>query len=393
VGFLKKALGFEPTQIKLLSANIVTDEDHRYFVSFSKHHPQLQLPEFVRLVLHYYAKMLFNFDPSDPDMSQSAFILKNMVHTVIAKGISNDSNIFQIADIDDAATMVSSSPGNVPRKIVATLLFVTTTERQINTDIPRNVYAQHMVFSVMALLQAALREMDQDCIDYLNRALANMNAAYDSGQSYSDMLNLAVIPNNAYLSAIMGEGQSKATKQQPVAAQGSDEAQEGLSKRFWDLDNEAKAKFLQPYFLKHCVDPAAKDMATALLEHVPQTKQIFQGEEGAKYLAGELGAMVIDGYIAGRLSMGDLPESHPILGIQPKELQDHLHSQVLDHSKGVKIDLGEGGLNELLVELVTVRLNMKGFKDVEDHETFKKYLVLMLFNGMGWATAEKDIIG
>jgi len=82
----------------------------------------------------------------------------------------------------------------------------------------------------------------------------------------------------------------------------------------------------------------------------------------------------------------------PILGIQPKELQDHLHSQVLDHSKGVKIDLGEGGLNELLGELVTVRLNMKGFKDVEDHETFKKYLVLMLFHGMGWAKAEKDII-
>ena len=205
MGFLKRALGFEPTPIKLLSASIVTDEDHRYFVSFSKHHPQLQLPEFVRLILHYYAKLLFNFDPSDPDMSQSAFILKNMVHTVIAKGISNDSNIFQIADIDDAATMVSSSPGNVPRKIVATLLFVSTTERQINTDIPTNVYAQHMVFSVMALLQAVLREMDQDSIDVLNRALANMNTAYDSGQSYSDLPNLATVPNSTYLSAIMGE--------------------------------------------------------------------------------------------------------------------------------------------------------------------------------------------
>ena len=133
MGFLKRALGFEPTPIKLLSASIVTDEDHRYFVAFDKHHPQLQLPEFVRLILHYYAKLLFNFDPSDPGMSQSAFILKNMVHSVIAKGISKDSNIFQIADIDDAATMVSSSPSNVPRKIVATLLFVSTTERQINT--------------------------------------------------------------------------------------------------------------------------------------------------------------------------------------------------------------------------------------------------------------------
>lgn len=74
MGFLKKLLGLEPKLIKLLSAHIVTDEDHRYFISFSKHHQQLQLPEFVRLILHYYAKILFNFDPSDPEISQSALI-------------------------------------------------------------------------------------------------------------------------------------------------------------------------------------------------------------------------------------------------------------------------------------------------------------------------------
>lgn len=206
MGFLKKLFGLEPNLIKLLSARIVTDEDHRYFISFSKHHTQLQLPEFVRLILHYYAKMLFNFDLSHPEMSQSAFILKNMVHSVLAKGIRKDSNILQAAGIDDVAMMVSSPPRNVPREIVATLSsFVNTTQRHITTDIPRNVYAQHTVFSVMALLQAVLREIDQECIDVLNRSLASMNAAYDSGQSYSDMRNLAAIPTRAYMSAIMGE--------------------------------------------------------------------------------------------------------------------------------------------------------------------------------------------
>ncbi len=205
MGFLKKLLGLEPNLIKLLSARIVTDENHRYFISFSKHHPQLQLPEFVRLILHYYAKMLFNFDPSDPEMSQSAFILRNMVHSVLVKGIRKDSNILQSAGIDDVAMVVSSPPRNEPREIAATLLFVNTTQRHITTDIPINVYAQHMVFSVMALLQAVLREMDAGCIDVLNRSLTNMNAAYDSGQSYSDMQNLAAIPTRAYMSAKMGE--------------------------------------------------------------------------------------------------------------------------------------------------------------------------------------------
>lgn len=205
MGFLKKLLGIEPNLIKLLSARIVTDEDHRYFISFSKHHPQLQLPEFVRLILHYYAKILFNLDPSDPEMAQSALILKNMIQSLLDKGIGKDSNIFRDAEIDDVAETVSSPPGNMPREIVATLLFVDTTRRHITTDIPRNAYAQHMVFSVAALIQATLIQLDQDCIDVLNHSLSNMNKAYDSGHSYSDMKNLAAIPIGAYLSGIMGE--------------------------------------------------------------------------------------------------------------------------------------------------------------------------------------------
>jgi hypothetical protein len=205
MGFLKKLLGLEPNLIKLISARIVTDEDHRYFISFSKHHPQLQLPEFVRLILHYYAKILYNFDPSDPEMLQSAFMLKNMIQSLLDKGIRKDSNILQDAEIDDVAKIVSSSPGNMPREIVATLFFVDTTRHHITTDIPRNAYVQHMVFSVAALIQATLIELDQDCIDVLNLSLSNMNDAYDSGQSYSDMQNLAAIPTTAYLSAIIGE--------------------------------------------------------------------------------------------------------------------------------------------------------------------------------------------
>lgn len=205
MGFLKKLFGLEPKLIKLLSARIVTNEDHKYFVSFSKHHPQLQLPELVRLILHYYAKILFNFDPSDPEMSQSGSILKNMMDSVLAEGIRQDLNILQKANIDDVATMVSSPPNNVQREIVAALFFIDTTQRHITTDIPRNVYAQHMVFSVMALLQAALKEMDEECIDVLYRSLANMNADYDAGQSYFDMQNLSIIPTRAYMSAIMEE--------------------------------------------------------------------------------------------------------------------------------------------------------------------------------------------
>ena len=156
MGLLKKLLGLEPKLIKLISVRIITDEDYRYFISFSKHHSQLQTTEFVRLILHYYAKVLFNFDPSEPEMSQSAFMLNNMIQSLLDKGIRKDSNILHDAEIDDVAKIVSSAPGNIPREIVATLFFVDTTQRHITTDIPRNAYAQHMVFSVAALIQATL---------------------------------------------------------------------------------------------------------------------------------------------------------------------------------------------------------------------------------------------
>jgi hypothetical protein len=205
MGFLKRLLGLQPNLIKLLGVRIVTDEDNRYFISFSKLHPQLQLPEFVRLILHYYANMLFTFDPHDVEMAQSAAILKNMIQSVLTKGLRKDSNVLQSADIDDVAMLVSSPPGNLPRAIVVTLFFVSGVRRHLTSDIPRNVYAQQMVFSVIALLQAALREMDEACVDVLARSLSNMNAAYDSGQSYSEMHNLAAIPTAAYVSAVMGE--------------------------------------------------------------------------------------------------------------------------------------------------------------------------------------------
>jgi len=202
MGLFKKLFSREPSSTKLLSARIVTDDDHRYFVSFSKHHRKLQMPEFVRIVLHYYAKVLFNFDPYDSEMRRSAAMLKRMIRSVVVQGIQRDSNVLEIANIDDEAIMVSTPPVNIPREIVVTLFFVDAIQRYMTTDIPRNAHAKHIVFSVIVLLQASLRELDVEGLDVLNRSLANMNETYDSGVSYFDMENQAVVPTQAYLAAL-----------------------------------------------------------------------------------------------------------------------------------------------------------------------------------------------
>lgn len=198
MGFLTKLFGREPKETKLLGVRITTDEDYRYFISFYEYHPQIHAPEYVRLVLCYYAKVLFSFDPSGQQMSESGFILQQLIETLLFKGIRKDSNIMRDADIEDVARVVSAPPGNIPREITATLSFGDSTQRYISAHIPKNAYAQHMVFSVAALIQAALTKLDHQWINVLHDSLFNMNKAYDSGQSYS---NLATVPAEAFLAA------------------------------------------------------------------------------------------------------------------------------------------------------------------------------------------------
>jgi hypothetical protein len=202
MGYLKRFFRLEPQSVRLLSAHIITDEDYKYYISFSKYHPELQSTELVRLTLHYYARILFTLNQSEPQLSESALRLIKMMQRIINKGIYKDSNILRDAGIDRAAKMASSEPGDKPREITATLLFIDKKERQIKTDIPRNITAKHLIYSVMTLMHSILIYLDQEQIDNLNRSISNMNAAYNAGQSYSDKKNLVMIPTNAFTSAI-----------------------------------------------------------------------------------------------------------------------------------------------------------------------------------------------
>ena len=202
MGFFKRLLRLEPGQSALLSAHIATTEDHQYFVSFSIHRPELNPSEYIRLVLHYYAKILFNFDPADEQMAWSAKILKEAMGTLLAHGIRKDAHIFRIIDVDDVACMIPSHPKDSPLELVATLSYVSDTRRHIASIIPTSSSAQHMVFSVFALIHTTLHKMNKEQIDIMQRALLLMNTLYDGGQSYADMNNLVAVPEQAYLSAV-----------------------------------------------------------------------------------------------------------------------------------------------------------------------------------------------
>ena len=122
------------------------------------------------------------------------------------KKIHKDSNILRIAEIDTAMKITSSEPRKKPEEIVATLFFIDEGERKLSVDFPRRPNTKQLMFSVLALIHTTLVYLDQECIAVLNRSLAEMNTIYDSGQHFSDMKSLTVIPTKVFISASKSGG-------------------------------------------------------------------------------------------------------------------------------------------------------------------------------------------
>jgi hypothetical protein len=209
MGFFARLFGHEPRLIRLLSARIISGEGMEFYVEFTRHHPELKSPEFIRIVLHYYAKWMFNLTSTqfypvkrDSDDLMAANILMHYVHESAAVPIAKDSNILSLAGIDDVVRMVDAPPTNTPREFVATLYFVDRMQRHITTDMPETGYNQQAVFSVLALMQAVIREIEKDDLPVLSRALRSMNDAYENGAQYSDTTGLSLVPNAAFMSAV-----------------------------------------------------------------------------------------------------------------------------------------------------------------------------------------------
>jgi len=212
--WLKRMLGLGPNWVRVVSACISADEEYRYFVSLMRHHSQVQPFEYVRLLLHYYARVLFLFDPAKEQMVQSANGLKEMMGVIFGKRVDTDCDVLQRAGIDGTVTLVAAEPGKNRREIITTLYYLSINfmkgELYLKADIPKDVSVQHMIYSVPALLQSLLPELDGRSVNVLNYAMGEMNKAYDAGKSFSELPNMSSIPTESFDAAAKLFGQTPA---------------------------------------------------------------------------------------------------------------------------------------------------------------------------------------
>jgi hypothetical protein len=213
--WLKRILGLGPNWVKVVSARIGVNEECKYFVSLIRHHSQVRPFEYVRLLLHYYARVLFLFDPANEEMVQSAVGLKEMMSAIFARRVDADFDVLQRAGIDGEMALVSSEPQKNRREITITLYYLSINflkgKLYLKADISKDASIQQVVFSVPALLQSILPELDGRSVNVLNYAVGEMNKAYDSGKSFSELHNLSAIPTEAFDAAakLFGEPPSQ----------------------------------------------------------------------------------------------------------------------------------------------------------------------------------------
>lgn len=202
MGLLKNLSSFRKKQIPILKAIIIFDEDDNVSIEFEKLHPELKSVEYIKIVLHYYAKMLFLLSSS----SQSeAFFIQNLlldsVDNIANTNLKNNPDILKIADINDVIKL--SKPKEHCHCYIAMFFGISGLERHITTDMPTKGYLQHLGFSVPVLIHGVLQYLNNKEIETLQLALKWMNGQYRSGVDFGNLKTWESVPASAFFSGIM----------------------------------------------------------------------------------------------------------------------------------------------------------------------------------------------
>lgn len=158
MGFVKKMLGLEPTATKLLTADIVVNGGNQFFVELEAYDPELKSPELVRLVLHYYAEILFTLSDEDPGVAAMATELTSLTSKALTSPLEVECDVLAAAGLSDSVTLLDKQPVSRDDWAFAAL-FMTDDLRVVSADFSDELTIEQMVLSVLVLIQAVVDEL------------------------------------------------------------------------------------------------------------------------------------------------------------------------------------------------------------------------------------------
>lgn len=195
MGFLETLAG----RIKVLSFEIIFDNNNNVGVNVDKNVAVVPTPDYIRLWASYEAKMIYNLGYPN---NISANMAIGATAKIVKIDISENTNCFQKANLDDVIQYTRNiSGGNI--KFTGEFYAKGSTERTIKTWLPRRGTEQQAVYSALALIQYAINMVgdDEECLHVLTKTARNMIKLYESGMGVG-IASIVNVPTLAYMQAI-----------------------------------------------------------------------------------------------------------------------------------------------------------------------------------------------
>ncbi len=195
-----KALG-----IPTLRCTVATPDEQTFDVFFERLQPDVQPMEYVRLVLSFAAKMIFNLMPRMKDHVAIRDEFLACMRKLASTLNTNDVDVIRVCGFSIEAREVGQVPHH-RRHIVGTLGFRNIRERVIYTSIPNVNAPQLFLPSWLALVATALPKIDASSRKQLQRSLDRMADIYQNDPlECSRMLSVVSVPTRAFDEAYFAE--------------------------------------------------------------------------------------------------------------------------------------------------------------------------------------------
>jgi hypothetical protein len=186
-----------PEPPPLLGVQIFVSDDLAYAVEIDRLNEQIGNVELVRLVLHYFAEVLYRCSASDGGRRPTAIELRLAMARACASTPRDAMDLLGAAGLGGARTVDGARLATAAHRIRATLYFVSLSHRGMRVEFPERLPARHAMGSVFVLMHEVLARLTQSDSILLWKSLTHMQAMYAAGYAYTDAGNLSLVPNEA----------------------------------------------------------------------------------------------------------------------------------------------------------------------------------------------------
>lgn len=189
---LKKAAG-----VPLLDVTVATHDGCTFTVSYTKRHPDMLPVEYVRMILCFAAKMLYNVAPTNPGEARGFLQCIQML---------GETRLSQSRDVLATCGMpivvAESSSASQGKKVRAVLGYKNVMMRSIQTSIPATWFQNQFLYSWLAIVHTSIPKLDDMMANRLQGSLKLMASMYlDDQADPGTMAALVRVPNQAFMDA------------------------------------------------------------------------------------------------------------------------------------------------------------------------------------------------